>query len=369
MLSVKKAAWILFAPLLLIACGDDDSGSDHPDFDRQAMLRHFTDRLIKPAYTDFQASLLGLKSATEAFAASPDTAKLEAAQAAWGLAYDNWTYANAYNFGPGGEEGIRKSLVEEIGIFPVNTDAIEANIAANDTNFNNFERESRGLNTVDYLLFGTIAQNADVVAAFENDPNRGAYLLAVVAKVVMQVDEVMAAWNGSYPAAFIANDGTDVGSSTSQFYNEFVKSYESIKNFKVGVPLGKRTGQTMTEPTKVEARYSGQSLRFIRSHLRAIDDIWHGRDKSGMDGTGWREYLDATVGGDSLIARTEARMGAIWTALDQVPETPNFEQLILENHPSLPALHDQLQAHTRNYKSDMSSLLGIAITFSSGDGD
>jgi hypothetical protein len=31
--------------------------------------------------------------------------------------------------------------------------------------------------------------------------------------------------------------------------------------------------------------------------------------------------------------------------------------------------HTELQKHTRFFKSDMSSLLGLAITFSSGDGD
>jgi uncharacterized protein len=43
--------------------------------------------------------------------------------------------------------------------------------------------------------------------------------------------------------------------------------------------------------------------------------------------------------------------------------------LVAQNHPTVDALHTELQKHTRFFKSDMSSLLGIAITFSSGDGD
>jgi hypothetical protein len=32
-------------------------------------------------------------------------------------------------------------------------------------------------------------------------------------------------------------------------------------------------------------------------------------------------------------------------------------------------IHTELQKNTKNFKSEMSSLLGIAITYASGDGD
>jgi len=42
---------------------------------------------------------------------------------------------------------------------------------------------------------------------------------------------------------------------------------------------------------------------------------------------------------------------------------------MLQNDLNIEALYHELQIHTRYFKSDMSSLLGITITYSSGDGD
>lgn len=354
---------------LIVACGKSDSGGSSNNFDRKAMLQNYADNLIKPALNDFQSKINTLKTATDAFTTAPDADKLTTLQTAWDDAYSSWMYANAYSFGPAGEEGIRKGLVEEIGTWPVNTTTIENNITTNNTALSEYNRDNRGLDAVDYLINDLNGNNNAIITAFTGSANRKTYLTAVVNKIKTQVDAVLTEWNGAYAAAFVANDGTDVGSSTGEFYNEFIKSFESIKNFKVGIPLGKQAGQTATEPTKVEARYSRKSLKYIRLHVQAIDDIWNGRSKTGVDGIGWKEYLDAVTGGKDLITRTEDQMAAIKTALNAIPDSPSLEEQISTNNAALVTLYTELQKHIRNYKSDMSSLLGIAITFSSNDGD
>ncbi|NJK83252.1 MAG: hypothetical protein HC912_04980, partial [Saprospiraceae bacterium] len=89
----------------------------------------------------------------------------------------------------------------------------------------------------------------------------------------------------------------------------------------------------------------------------------------GNDGIGWKEYLQSVTGGEELIARTEAQMAIINDMLNKLPTDQTLEQQLTTNFAVLADLHNELQKHTRNYKSDMSSLLGITITFSSGDGD
>ncbi len=369
----KKNALIAIATtviltVLFIAC-DKNNGETKAEFDRKAMLQNFADNLIKPAFNDLQAKVNLLKTATDAFVAKPDAAKLTALQTAWDEAYSSWMYANAYNFGPAGEEGIRKGLVEEIGTWPANTTTIENNITANNTTLSDFNRDNRGFNAIDYLLFDINGTHSNIITAFTANANRKNYLLAIVNKLKGQVDAVATDWNGAYATSFVNNNGTNVGSSTAQFYNEFVRSFESIKNFKLGVPLGKRVGQNTTEPSKVEAKYSRKSLMYIKLNIQAIEDIWYGKSKSGIDGIGWKEYLAFVTGGNDLIARTEAQMQVINTAVNAISDTPTLEQQISTNLTALTLLHTELQKHTRNYKSDMSSLLGIAITFSSGDGD
>lgn len=355
--------------LTLPSCGDKTGTNGNDNFDRSAMLQNFADNIILPAFIDLQNEVNSLEAGINDFTAAPASVTLDAAQAAWDEAYAAWMYANSFNFGPAGESGIRKGFVEEIGTWPADITVIENNITANNTSLSDFNRDNRGFNAIDYLLFDPAGNDAAIINAFMASPNRAAYLQALIAKLKAQTAAVVTEWSSTYKNEFISNNGTDVGSSTSQLYNEFVRSFESIKNFKVGLPLGKRIGQSSTEPSKVEARYSALSRKYIDLHIQAIDDCWHGRRKTGTDGIGWKEYLLAVTGGPDLVSRTETQMAAIQNALAAIPETPAFETQINTNFDAWSNLHTQLQIQVPNYKSEMSSLLGIAITFSSGDGD
>lgn len=358
----------LTALCIVSACGDTNGPADN--FDRQAMLRNYADNLIRPAYADLQTQADAMLAVVESFNSDPSSLTLGRLQTAWGGAYVVWQYANAYNFGPAGEEGLRKGLIEEIGTFPASELKIENAITAGAWNVQDFNRDARGFLAIEYLIFGKNQTFDEVIQAFIQNSNRRAYLAALAENLRERVAEITTAWNGTYRDEFVENDGTDVGSSTSALYNEFVRSYESIKNFKLGLPLGKRPGQTQAEPHLVEAYYSGTSLAALKLHFSAIENIWHGRAKNGSDGIGFREYLENVEGGPALIADTDTQLAALKAALAAVPTAPSLsEQIAAGNHPELDALYVEFSKMTRFFKSDMSSLLGIAITFSSGDGD
>ncbi len=360
----------LLSLILAFTAGCDKKGKDLVNtFDREAMLRNYSDNLIAPAFGSVQSKLSSLKVVAEGFNIVLSTEVLDVLQDGWVSAYTEWQYSNAYNFGPAGEDGLRKGLIEEAGTFPASESKIEAAIVAGTWNLNDFERDARGFLAIEYLIFGKNQSKDEIVAAFANSPSRRAYLSALFQNLHDRVGDVQTAWNGSYRDQFIQNDGTDVGSSTSQLYNEFVRSYESIKNFKLGLPLGKRPGQTQAEPQLVEALYSGQSLTMLKAHVAAIEDIWNGRSRNGQDGIGFREYLDNVEGGKDLIASTEAQLSALKSALANVPESPALSEQITSGNSFLEALYVEFSKMTRFFKSDMSSLLGIAITYSSGDGD
>lgn len=352
---------------LFWACTNNGNDPSN-DFDRKAMLENFATNLIKPAYQDLQSKVIELQAAVNNFNENPTNERLTAMQTVWENAYFTWQFANAYNFGPAGEQGTQKGLIEEIGTFPISSSKIENAITNNNANFNDFNRDARGFLAIEYLIFDLNNDHTTIVNNFASQ-NRKNFLSNAVNNLKTRVDEVVSAWNITYTNDFTGNDGTDVGSSTSQLYNEFVKSYESLKNFKVGLPLGKRPGQTQTEPQLVEAYYSGKSLKMIENHLLAIENIWYGKAKNGTDGIGFKEYLVSVEGGDALISSTETQLAAIKNTLNSIPENPKFSTQIGTNFTNLDNLHTELQKHTRFFKSDMSSLLGIAITFSSGDGD
>lgn len=352
--------------LTIFACGKD-KGPKQPDFDRTAMLENYADQLIQPAYQALQLEAEKLLVTWDSFSTNPGTDRLSELQAQWLATALAWESANAYNFGPAGEQGLLKSLVEEIGIFPVNVSKVEAYIASGDASLNNFDRDSRGLLAIEYLIFGTTGEPQAVLQALQ-DAKRAAYLAAIISQLSQRVTTVVNAWP-NYRTGFLQNDGTDAGSSTSQLYNEFVRSFESAKNFKVALPAGKRAGQTQAEPHLVEAYYSGKSLQLLRAHLEAIERIYYGTTAAGIDGIGFHEYLQKVEGGPALISATAAQWQAVKAALAQVPQGQPLSVLIQQEDPSIENLFIELQKHTRFFKSDMSSLLGIAITYNSGDGD
>lgn len=358
---------VLLAMLVgVISCEESDAPIKD-SFDRSEMLENMAQNLIIPAYTDLQTRVSTLESSAVGFTQNPDLNSLQDLQADWQAAYASWQFANAFNFGPAGEEGIRRSLLEEVGTFPVSVEKIETAIIGS-PDFNDFNRDARGFLAVEYLIFGTENGNSAVVEAFSSQ-NRKDFLLGAVSDIDRRIGEVLSAWNGGYASEFTQNEGTDVGSSTSMLYNEFVRSFESAKNFKLGLPLGRRPGQTQSEPQLVEAYYSGKSVEMLGLHLTAIENSWHGRSRQGQNGPGFREYLETVEGGQALIEATETQLAEVKAALEDLPETPDLAEQVQISPAPADRLHTELQKHTRFFKSDMSSLLGISITFSSGDGD
>lgn len=345
-------------------CCDNNS-----DFNRKALLQHFSDNIIRPAFSALQLSTNVLHDQANAFVANPTLPALAALQERWETTALRFQFANAYNFGPAGEEGLRKGLIEEIGTFPVSETKINGLLAAGQWNLNDFNRDARGFYAIEFLIFSPVGDPAAIVQAFQTNPAKAAYLAALTKDLKDRADAVVTAWSGSFAGTFVQNDGTDAGSSVAVLYNEFVRSYEAAKNFKVGLPMGKRAGQTQSEPQLVEAWYSGKSLPLLKAHLNAIENIWYGRTDSGQEGPGFKSYLDTVEGGKALIVSTESQLAALKTALGAVASAPALSDQIIQKEPKLEALYEEMQKMVRFFKSDLSSLLGIAITYSSGDGD
>lgn len=353
---------------LLTACNNDDEDDSTSGFDRRVMLTDAADMLIMPAYTRLNYRMQELEADVAEFNANPNAALLQDLRQEWIDTYTDWQYANAFNFGPAGEQGLRRGLIEEIGTWPISQSKVEDAISAGTWNLNDFNRDARGFLTVEYLIFGHNTSDEALLESFQNQMRRD-YLTAVVSDIKSRVEAVLDEWTGSYRAEFISSTGTSAGSSISVYYNEFVRSYEALKNFKVGLPLGMRPGQIQAEPQLVEAYYSGTSVQMMHAHLDAVENIWHGRNREGNLGTGFIDYLNSVAGGPELVAATIDQLADVRASLDAVPLTQPASEQIQNSPQALDDFHTQLQMHTRFFKSDMSSLLGITITFSSGDGD
>ncbi|TAE22736.1 MAG: hypothetical protein EAZ92_15550 [Candidatus Kapaibacterium sp.] len=368
---------ICLCAIFLTACppNNPSQGGTNTGFDRKKMLEDYADKLILPNYTDLQTSVNELETAVHSFATMPSTTTLTAAQAAWDKAYTAWQHCAGFDFGPADQP--LGMLSQELGTFPTASNLIETAIRQRNFTTNNFQRDTRGFPAMEYLLFSdsTLAPPAErVVMRFTSDTARASVLRAMMLDIKTKVGNVVVIWKPvagqpSYRNGFIANDGTNVGSGTSLLFNTFAGHFEQLKNFKFGVPAGLRAGQTRAESQRVEAYWSGQSLKFAKEHLAAVENVWAGKSKAGQDFTGFEEYLNSVQGGKDLIASTKTQLTNTKNVLAAIPATTTLARSIESNASTVNAAFTELQKMTRFFKSDMSSLLGLQITFSSSDGD
>lgn len=346
---------------MVVACDDKNDNSVN-SFDRTSMLENYANNFIEPGFTSSLESTQSLQKSINQLIANQNNDNLIVAKKAWETAYLQYLKVQPFNFGPAGEEGLIKSLTEEIATFPISESKMQSYINVNDTSFSNFARDTRGFFAIEKILFKDGLDSLKKV-------NHQNYLAACSNHLVKKIAKVQNDWM-TYKSTFIAQNGTDVGSSTSVFYNEFLKSYEVLKNYKLGLPLGKRVGQTKTEPDKVEAFYSGKSLKFLKKHFEVITELWYAKNPATADsGNGLRKYIESATGGATLISNTEAQIDAINKEFAKLDENLILSETIQKDPAKLEALFTELQKMTRFFKSDLSSLIGIAITFSSGDGD
>ncbi|MFN7708335.1 MAG: imelysin family protein [Sphingobacteriia bacterium] len=356
------ATLCLTAGLLLAGCSSDSDKkpADSP-FDRGALLTHVADQFILPGYQALESQATALQDSITAFLAAPTDARLTRTRLQWEATALTWQPLGAFDFGPANTT--TGTLSERIATFPVDTLQVEAYISAQDFSLNNFDRDTRGLYAIEYLLYRYDA------AAYSPGSARGQYLSAVAGQLKSLATEVRQQWSTSYRNTFVTNTGTDAGSSISLLFNQMVFHFEQLKNFKLGLPLGLRASQTSEEPTRVEAFFSGKGLELAKAHFAAIDRLWRGRSATGAEGPGFEEYVLATDGGGQLAAATLAQLAAVQQELDPIPADLPLAQQIIDQNPQLDQAYEELQRLTRYLKSDLSSLLGISITFASGDGD
>lgn len=361
-----KCYFVFFVTLSILglsACGKD-SEPNKTEFDRKVFLENIATNLIVPAYQNLNTNTLSFTEAVQNFVENPSVSTLEAAQNAWKTAYLSFQDANAYNFGPA--QGTLGSLTENVGTFPASQTKIENYIAAGDASLSNFDRDARGFLGAEYLIFGK--ETKENIIQKYTDQNRKDYLIAVAQNIKSEVEKVNTAWQNGYTQEFINNTGTDAGGGVSIIFNEWNKSFESIKNFKLGLPLGRRAGQTQSDASLVEAYYSEESMTFLKAHFTNIERIWYGKSLNGQDGVGFEEYLQSVEGGDALVAETKTQLEAVSQAMNAVPNT-SLQTQIQSDPTAINNLLTEMQKLTRFFKSEMTSLLGITITYDSGDGD
>lgn len=363
--TIKKTTLVLslLALLLFSRCDTIDEGPAINDFDRATLLTGYADQLIIPNFIRLNTEVNALNDAFISFKNDQSEANLTVLQEAWKKAIVEHQHCSGFGFGPA--DITLGDYASVLGAFPVSPEKIESSIS--NSNFHlatSFDRDIRGFYAIEYFIFGDEKTNAEIVS--ELDIDRLNYLEAIISELHTTVNRITEEWQTEYRSEFIGNTGTSRGSSISLMYNAFVKDYENIKNFKIELPAGLSAGQSGPEPHLVEARYSGIGGSLILANWESVKNIYLGQNRDGEKFSGFRDYVNSTEGGTALVEQTLVAMTSIDSAIVNLPEGRLVDNLESDK---LKSVRDLLQKNTANFKSSMSSLLGISITFNSGDGD
>lgn len=368
-----KLNLFVFAGFLMGACNpnsSDENNNGIDDFDRSEMLKNYAEHYIIPGFESLQSEVVALKNASNSYVSAPTNENLANLRNNFSSALNAWQKVSFINFGPSGNINLRA----QINVYPTNTTAINTNIQDGNYSFsaaNNFS--AKGFQAVDYLIYGIKSDDATIHQLYSDSSAVGTYLKDVVEEMSENVDFVVSEWSGSYKATFIANSTSNAqGSAVSEMMNNLSQHYETyVRKGKLGLPLGIGTfSQTILED-HVEAYYQGTSLPYLKTALTGIEYFIEGKSLDGSsDGSGLAEYLDFVDAQSNGTNLSEVIQDQFENALSEINDiNAPLSDALNDQNTDCNEAYQELQKLVPLIKVNMTSALGVQITYQDNDGD
>lgn len=364
--------------LLMAACNGKKEADDLKpanSFDRKAMLANFADNIIKPGYASFKIKFDLMKLRSEGFLNAPTVSGLQQFRAAWKDAYVEWQKVEMFEVGPAEDVMLRSHF----NIYPFNVSKAEANINSGSYNLDEAGQiATKGFPALDYFLNGTSTDDATIVVWF-SEPNKAAgrikYVREILSHMSQKLTFVVNSWNGGYRDTFVNNAGTDAASSTAKLVNAYILNYERfIRSGKIGIPAGIMGSSLITpSPEKLEAFYIRDlSKELAIAAQQAALDFYRGKYYSSLStGSCFKTYFAAlgTKGSDGRLLADilDEKFEKALSKLNGIQ--PDFYQQIQTDRTKMVAVFEEMQLAVRFLKLDMTSAMGISISYTDNDGD
>lgn len=362
---MKKITLFLFIVLSFYSCKEDPT--NNTDLDRTELLNNLGDNIIVPRYNKLKIESNSLNTAILDFTTNVNQNNLDELRTQFKQAYMAWQACSSFGFGPANTLTLKSIL----NTYPVDTLKISNNINSNTYNLAAAQNtDAIGFPALDYLLFGKNTNDIDLLNYFTNNTNALTYLEAVSTQINDAVNAVHTEWNSTYLTTFKNASGTDIGSSLGLLINDINLDFEKfIRDGKVGIPLGIRSlGAIQIE--KSEAFYSDYSLELCKESVIQLQNLFNGVSTTGINGPGLEDYLDvlgATNGSEKLSDKINNQFDDIIEALNQLNNSIPSE--IQNNQAQVEDVYNKMQQIIVLLKVDLSSNLGVLISYQDNDGD
>ena len=358
-------AIIVAVPLLLwmASCSPDD-GNTTPDFDRGGVLTDQANNIILPSFSELAITCESLDNSINALIADPNMVNLEEARSDLFDARLAYQKCSPYSsFGPSNSYALRS----ELNTFPSDSVLIEQNIASGQYVLGSISNlDAQGFPALEYLLWEGNS-TGDIVNSFINDSNRGSYSSALSGRCKELTSAVYNEWSSSYSAMYLQQDGTDVGSSLGMVVNSLNLDFEKfIRDGKVGIPLGIRSlGNPL--PSHIEAPFSGNSKALLKASLEGLLQLINGSTANSASLSTYMDHVNAQHSGSALSSVIRNHINGLVNQVDAVDRP--LETWLIEESSAADQMYEDLQQLVIYLKVDMTSSLGILISYQDTDGD
>lgn len=340
------------------------------DFDRKDMLENLSDNFIIPGYQNYLNKINELEVSVIAFEQNSSLNELEELQLHFHEGLIAWQKISFLEFGPA--ENIQ--LRSQSNIYPVDTTLINNNINNGTYDLAAISNlQGKGWQAMDFLLFKSGNSNS-TLNYFSSNPDGITYLKDIITDLKSNANYVLNAWQSSYRQIFIENNANNAsGSAVSDMSNAIIAHYETfIRKGKIGLPVGVFNGFSQAPmPYHVEGLFIESQLNYATTAMQYFKRFINGQHfETNEDGLGLLDYTNfvgALSGSENLSTAINAQIDRIIIANGLcIGSWSNFVQ----QSPSVSAeIYTTYQKLVPLIKVDLTSALGIIITYQDNDGD
>jgi predicted lipoprotein len=369
--SISGCFGVLLFGVLLVTSSCETNQNDLDNWDRSAMLSHWSNEIIVPAWNQFANTSLEAVHAADTFALRLDSTHFEILRSKYKTAYGSWQKISLFEIGPGEQLNIRLRC----NTYPTDTTIVKGSsetfMSNNPPNLllpSTFTQQ--GFPALDYLLFakGSIKKQLEY---YSIHPEVVGYIQMLFSNIALLGNEVYTDWTSGYKTIFVQADGSSATASVNKMANDFIFHYEKeLRAGKVGIPAGIFSVNTL--PQNVESIYHPEfSNELFQVSFNAHVNFFNGYSFDGLSqGPSFSEYLDHLAATEDTIPLSDAvnqQFDETQTALNTISES--FKATVENDVFALLALYDELQRNTIRIKTEVMQVLNVKIDYVDADGD
>ena len=347
--------------LLLILLGSCGEKAEDKAFDVDLFLREITQKVILPTLEDFKNEAELLSKVTETYVNAPNLEQLEAVREHW--IKTAYAYERTYNFhfGPAKSRFLHRAIYNWPTV-PETIENIVSSKAINEETMAKVSPQIKGLAALEYLLF---KEDIDTVHTemTEQDPRR-AYLLHCSKFLEAQAHRLVTIWDPkgeNYAETFVTSKATGINDPFNLLFNGLYNAANTSKVTKIGKPGGFEKSPR-TNPQKVQAPYSDESLPLTLASVEVIEEVFFGSSHPNIS-----QYISSLAEDDVTNERIKTAIKEIKEAITAIPIP--LEEAVDAYPSEVENLHLKLTALNIWMGVDARSILSVIITSTDNDGD